>query len=85
MHACTHDIVFVISFFKWTFTLVIMGTFNPFTTNRIELTSQIDIYEHDCTHVTSASSDLVMKYMKVLACNVSPRNVVVLSSSRSIN
>ena len=62
MHACTHDIVFVF-LFKWTFTLVIMGTFNLFATDQIELASQIDIYEHDCTHVMSASSDLVMKYM----------------------
>ena len=62
MHKCTHDILFVLVF-KWTFTLVIIGTFNPFATNRIELASQISIYEHDCTHVTSASSDLVMKYI----------------------
>ena len=42
--------------------LVIIGTFNPFANNRIELTSQI---EHDCTHVKSASADLVMKYMYI--------------------
>ena len=45
------------------FTLVIMGTFNPFATNRIELASQSNIYEDNCTHVTSASSELVKKYI----------------------
>ena len=63
MQACTHDLfIFIIVIFKWTFSLIIMGTFNPFATNRIELASQINIYEDNCTHVTSASSDLVMKY-----------------------
>ena len=60
MRACTHDNFFFL--FKWTFTLVIIGTFNPFATNQIELASQI---EHDCTHVKSASADLVMKYMYI--------------------
>ena len=64
--ACTNACMYTrycFFFFKWTFTLIIMGTFNPFATNRIELASQINIYEDNCTHVTSASSDLVMMYI----------------------
>ena len=44
MHECkdVHMIWYLCVFFKGTFTLVIMETFNRFATNRIKLTSQIN-------------------------------------------
>ena len=63
MHECKHEHMILYFFVSGRFYAVIMGTFNPFATNRIELASQSNIYEDNCTHVTSASSDLVMKYI----------------------